>query len=59
MARLYWDFIRLHKQGEEHSGIIACTVDTDTVALSQRIHNAIKAYASLSGQLIRIYRSSH
>ena len=53
-----WDFIRLHNQGKDHSGIIACTVDYDCAALAQRIHNAIKAYASLSRQLIRIYRSS-
>jgi len=53
-----WDFIRLHNQGEEHSGIIACTVDSDSVALAQRIHKAIETHASLSGKLIRIYRSS-
>ncbi len=54
-----WDFIRLHNQGEEHAGIIACTVDYDTVALAQRIHKAVEPPASLSGQLIRVYRSSH
>jgi hypothetical protein len=53
-----WDFIRLHNQGEEHSGIIARTVDFDTAALAQRIHKVIETHASLSGQLIRIYRSS-
>lgn len=52
-----WDFIRIHREGQEHSGIIACTVD-GAVALAQRIHRAIKAHPDLSGQLIRIYRSS-
>ncbi len=50
------DFIRLHKQAEAHSGIIACTIDHDDAALAQRIHKQIEAYKSLSGQLIRIHR---
>jgi hypothetical protein len=54
-----WDFIRLHNQGEAHSGIIACTVDYDAVALAQRIHRQIATRANLSGQLIRIYRPSN
>jgi hypothetical protein len=53
-----WDFIRLHNQGEDHSGIIACTIDSDCVALAQRIHKAVETHANLSGQLIRIYRPS-
>lgn len=54
-----WDFIRIHNEREEHSGIIACTVDDDCVALAQRIHTAIKAHSNLAGQLIRIYRPEH
>ena len=26
-----WDFIRLHNQGKNHSGIIACTIDPTTL----------------------------
>lgn len=52
-----WDFIRLHNQGNDHSGIIACTIDADYLALAQRIHKAIETHAILSGQLLRIYRS--
>lgn len=53
-----WDFIRLHNQGKHHSGIIACTIHSDYVALAQRIHKVIETHASMSGQLIRVYRSS-
>ena len=51
------DFIRLHNQSEEHKGIIVCTRDPDAIALAARIHAAIEGYASLDGQLLRVYRS--
>jgi len=49
-------FVRLHGQGNEHSGIIACTFDPDFVRLARRIHEAIEAQTELSRQLIRIDR---
>lgn len=49
-------FIRLHNEGQAHSGIIACTLDKDFADLAQRIHAAIQAQDSLTGQLIRVNR---
>ncbi|MEX2142615.1 MAG: DUF5615 family PIN-like protein [Pirellulales bacterium] len=49
-------FIRLHQEDPVHSGIIACTVDADFVALAERIHAAIGEHTSLEGVLIRVNR---
>ncbi len=49
-------FIRLHKTGIEHSGIIVCTFDINFSGLALRISNMVKSEKSLSGQLIRINR---
>lgn len=49
-------FIRLHAANPHHSGIIACTFDSDFTALAYRIHIAIESQAGLSGLLIRINR---
>ena len=47
-------FVRLHKAGTEHSGIIVCTFDIEFVALAGRIHEAISACGELSGKLRRV-----
>jgi len=52
------DFIQLHRRFPDHSGIVVCTADLDFTGQARRIHEAIKAYDSLAGQLIRIYRPS-
>ena len=49
-------FIRLHREQRAHAGIIACTVDADFIGLAQRVHDAIAANDSLTGQLIRVNR---
>jgi hypothetical protein len=49
-----WDFIRLHRQSPDHSGIIVCTNDPDVAALAGRIHQAVRAEAPLDRKLIRI-----
>jgi hypothetical protein len=36
------DFIRMHNQGTEHSGLVACTEDRNFGDLALRIHEAIK-----------------
>lgn len=51
-------FIRLHRQQNEHAGIIACTFDPDFAGLAHRIHEAIEGQAHLSRQLIHISRPS-
>jgi hypothetical protein len=49
-------FIRLHASQPNHAGMIVCTVDSDTTALAQRIDEAIRSVADISGHLIRINR---
>lgn len=49
-------FIRLHNQGFEHTGIIACTIDADFVRLAQRVHDSIASFENLTGCLIRVNR---
>ena len=53
-----WDFIRLHKQNQNHFGIVVFTVDPDTESLANRIHDAIQLHLPLPGKLIRVYRIS-
>ena len=50
------DFRRLHRQSQDHSGIIICTRDLDFNGQAGRIHEAIQGYDSLDGQLIRVNR---
>lgn len=50
------DFIRLHRQSSDHSGIIICTADYDFKGQAERIHKAIAEHKTLSGQLIRVNR---
>lgn len=49
-------FIQLHNRSTDHKGIIVCTRDPDAIALATRIHEAVAGYASLNGQLLRVYR---
>jgi predicted nuclease of predicted toxin-antitoxin system len=51
-------FIRLHQDQPQHAGIIVCTVDPDFAGQAERIHEAIRAQSSLSGQLLRVNRLS-
>lgn len=50
------DFIHLHNAQPNHAGIIVCTYDADFIGQSHRIHEAIKAESSLTGQLLRVNR---
>jgi len=52
------DFIRLHQQQPEHTGIVVCSVDSDFVGQARRIHEAVEARTDLQGQLIRVNRPS-
>ncbi|MBU1902069.1 MAG: DUF5615 family PIN-like protein [Proteobacteria bacterium] len=49
-------FVRLHQVSIKHAGIIVCTVDLDYDGQAHRIHQAIKAYGTLEGLLIRVNR---
>ena len=50
------DFIRLHRDAPNHSGIIVCTQDTDLAGQAQRIHEAVSAEGDLAGRLVRVTR---
>jgi predicted nuclease of predicted toxin-antitoxin system len=49
-------FLRLHKASSKHAGIVVCTLDLDFKGQARRIHDAIQAYDSLKGKLLRINR---
>jgi predicted nuclease of predicted toxin-antitoxin system len=50
------DFIRLHRQNQNHSGVIVCTADLDFARQARGIHEAIATLSSLANQLIRVNR---
>ena len=50
------DFKRLHRHNPVHAGIVSCTRDNDCDALTARIHYAVRAAGSVSGQHIRVNR---
>ena len=50
------DFIRLHRQGIDHAGIIVCTQDADASDQAQRIHAAVTSAGALTNMLLRIVR---
>lgn len=49
------DYIRLHKRGPAHGGIVFVTHVDDVLATAVRIDAAIAGRADLTGQLIRVY----
>ncbi len=48
------DFIRLHRSGKTHAGIVVCSEDVDTAAQAARVHDAVSSLPSLAGQLVRV-----
>lgn len=52
------DFIRLHTLQPNHAGIIVCKADQDWERLATHIKEAISTAATLTGNLIRVNRSS-
>jgi hypothetical protein len=51
-----WDFIRLHRTGLHHAGIIACTHDSDLDRMTRQIHEALATPENLAGRLVRVTR---
>ena len=49
-------FVYLHNEGNEHAGIIVCTLDPDFQALALRIHQALTQEPDMAGKLVRINR---
>jgi hypothetical protein len=50
-------FIRLHSLQSDHAGIIVCKADQDLARMATNINEAISSLATLTNQLIRVYRS--
>lgn len=48
------DFIRLHEQGIEHTGIVVCTDTRNFDAQARRIHAAIESVTEWNDLLIRV-----
>jgi len=48
------DFIKLHRQNDEHKGIIACSRDDNWHRQASRIHDAVAHLETLDRQLIRV-----
>jgi len=49
-------FIRLHLEGAEHSGIVACSLDPDFPGQATRIDESVAREPHLVGKLIRVNR---
>lgn len=49
-------FLRLHRQGTNHAGIIVCTLDLDFIGQARRIHEAMASVPKLDGQVLRVNR---
>lgn len=50
-------FIRLHSLQSDAAGIIVCKADQDLARRATNINEAISSLATLTNQLIRVYRS--
>ncbi len=50
------DFIKLHKRGAVHAGVVFASEDQDFDALAARVHAVLTVTADLAGVLIRVYR---
>jgi len=50
------DFIHLHNQQPNNSGIIVCTIDLDFEGVASRIDAEIRLYPELTNRLIRVNR---
>ncbi len=54
------DFIKLHREQAEHTGILICTFDTDFTALADRIDQRLQETGSAAaGLLLRVQRSAN
>lgn len=53
------DFIRLHKQGVSHGGIVVCTSDPDFQRQAERIDAALADRGVMENQLVRVNKPDH
>ncbi|OCQ97257.1 hypothetical protein BCD67_00465 [Oscillatoriales cyanobacterium USR001] len=52
------DFIMLHRNGKEHSGIIICKDDRDYDAQSSKVHELILDVTELKSRLFRVKKQN-
>ena len=52
------DFKRLHKQHQNHGGVVICTEDPDRGGQAQRVAAALERAGEVKGKLVRVYRQS-
>lgn len=50
------DFMRLHRQNDNHFGIIVCTNNRNWEQFAARIDEAVKVEGTLQGKLVRVVR---
>ena len=50
-------FIRLHSLQSDYAGIIVCKADHDLARMAANFNEAIFSLATLTSQLLRVYRS--
>ena len=48
------DFLALHRQGVDHSGIVVCKDDSKVGELAQVLHDYLTAQESLHNRLLRV-----
>lgn len=48
------DFYELHRQSQDHAGIVVCVVELDFSRLAQQIHDSIQDVGELAGMIIRV-----
>ena len=52
------DFIKLHKQGQPHAGILVCSQDPDVCGQAEKIDKALQQTDRYENILIRVYLSA-
>lgn len=52
------DFLRLHRSGVNHSGIIICKDDSDLSGLSQALHNYLMIQENLKNRFLRVLKKN-
>ena len=50
------DFIGLHRESADHTGIVVRTFDPDFSGQARRIHEAVSGQSDLTGQPLRVNR---
>ena len=52
------DFLRLHRSGGEHNGIVICKDDSDLQRLGQVLHDYLITQETLQNRLLRVLQQN-